>query len=94
MSSTGVPQSDGDLNNAVRMKIRHYRQVHEDRTFPIVFLPVVVRTSGHVYEDLVPRLFLDAHRETSILGGELPEECDQFRSEESEQVVTYTFGES
>jgi hypothetical protein len=27
VSSTGAPQSDGALNNAVRIKTRHYRQL-------------------------------------------------------------------
>jgi hypothetical protein len=44
-SSTGAPQSDGVLNNADRMKIRHYRQIYADRSDPIVFLPVAVSTS-------------------------------------------------
>ena len=48
--STGAPQSDGALNKAARMKIRHYRL-----------------------------LFLHAHREDSILTGELPEESEPFR---------------
>jgi hypothetical protein len=60
------------------MKIRHYRQIYADRPDPIVFLPITVSTSGHVYEDF--RLFfLHTHREASILAGELPEESEQFR---------------
>ena len=77
MSSTGVPQSDGALNNAARIKIRHYRHLYADRSDPIVFLPVAVRTSGRVYDDFLRLIFLHAHREASILYGELPEE--QFR---------------
>ena len=46
VSSTGAPQSDGDLNNTVRIKIRHYRQLYTDRPDPIVFLTVVISTSG------------------------------------------------
>ncbi len=61
------------------MKIRHYRQMYADRTDPIVFLSIVVSTSGHVYEDFERLLFLHSHRETSILTGELPEESEQFR---------------
>jgi hypothetical protein len=79
VSSTGAPQPDGALNKAVRKKIRYYRQVYVDRTDPIVFLPITVRTSGRVYEDFTRLLFLHAHREASILDGELPEESDQFR---------------
>ena len=48
--STGAPHPDGTLNKAARMKIRHYRQIYADRPDPIVFLPIVVRTSGRVYE--------------------------------------------
>jgi hypothetical protein len=61
------------------MKIRNYRQVYADRPDPIVFLPIAVSTSGRVYEDFTRLLFLHAHREASILAGELPEESEQFR---------------
>ena len=44
-----------------------------------MFLPITVNTSGRVYEDFARLLFLYAHREASILVGELPEESDQFR---------------
>jgi hypothetical protein len=71
--------SDGTLNKAARMKIRHYRQIYVDRPDPIVFLPIAVSTSGRVYEDFARLLFLHAHREASILAGELPEESEQFR---------------
>jgi hypothetical protein len=42
-------------------------------------LPITVNTSGRVYEDFTRLLFLHAHREASILTGELPEESEQFR---------------
>jgi hypothetical protein len=58
VSSTGVPQSHGALNKTVRMKIRYYRQIYEDRPDPIVFLPIAVITSGRVYEDFARLLFL------------------------------------
>ena len=61
-SSTGAPQSDGTLNNVTRIKIRHYRQLYEDRTDSIVFLAVVVSTSGRVYDDFVRLFFLHVHR--------------------------------
>ena len=77
--STGTPQSDGALNNSVRIKIRHYLQLYTDKSDPIVFLPVTVSTSGHVYDVFVLLLFLHSHSEVSILAGELPEESDQFR---------------
>ena len=70
-SSPRPHHHDGVLNKAVRMKIRHYRQIYADRPDPIVFLSVVVNTSGHVYEDVTRMLFLHAHREASILAGEL-----------------------
>ena len=79
MSSTGAPQPDGALKNAASKKIRHYRQLYADKPDPVIFLPVSVNTSGHIYEDFVRLLFLHAHREASILTGELPEESDQFR---------------
>jgi hypothetical protein len=41
---TGAPQSDGDLSNTVRIKIRHHRQLYADRTDPVVFLSVSVST--------------------------------------------------
>jgi hypothetical protein len=63
--STGAPQPDGVLNKAARMKIRHYRQIYADRPDPIVFLPIVVSTSGRVYEDFARLLFLHVHRENT-----------------------------
>ena len=61
------------------MKIRHYRQIYADRTDPIVFLSITVRTSGRVYEHFARLLFSHEHREVSILSGELPQESEQFR---------------
>ncbi len=61
------------------MKIRHYRQIYTDSPDPIVFLPISVSTSGHVYEDFPRLFFLHEYRETSILDGGLPEESEQFR---------------
>ncbi len=77
--STGALQPDGALNKATRMKIRHYRQIYADRPDLIVFLPIVLNTSGRVYEDFARLLFLHTHREASILAGESPEESEQFR---------------
>jgi hypothetical protein len=79
VSSTGAPQSDGALNNAVRIKIRNDRQLYEDRPDPIVFRTVVVSTSGRVSDDFVRLFFFHVHREGSILAGELTEESEQFR---------------
>ena len=50
-----------------------------DRPGTIVFLPVTVNTSGHVYEDFTRMLFFHVHREVSILTGELPEESVSHR---------------
>ena len=36
-------------------------------------------TTGRMYDDFIRLLFLHAHRETSALANELPEESDQFR---------------
>jgi hypothetical protein len=73
VSSIGAPQSDGALNKTARNKIRHSRQIYADRPDPIVFLPIAVTTLGRVYEDFTRLLFLHAHREASIMPGELPE---------------------
>ncbi len=73
VSSAGAPQPDGVLNKAARNKIRHYRQICTDRPDPIAFLSITVSTSGRVYEDFTRLLFLQAHREASILAGELPD---------------------
>jgi hypothetical protein len=87
VSFTGAPQPDGALNKAARMKIRHYRQIYAYRPDPIVFLSITVSTSGHVYEDFARLLFLHAHREASILDGELSEESEQFRFLRASRLV-------
>ncbi len=46
---------------------------------PIAFIPVVVDTTGHQYDEFIRLLFLHAHREVSALDNELSEESDQFR---------------
>jgi hypothetical protein len=50
-----------------------------NRPDPIAFMPVAVDTSGRVYDDFSLLLFLHAHRETSGLSNEIPEESEQFR---------------
>ena len=42
-------------------------------------MPVVVDTTGRIYEDFSRLLFLHAHREASALANEIPEESEQFR---------------
>jgi hypothetical protein len=72
VSSTSVPLSDGVLNNVVRIKIRHYRQIYTERSDSIVFLPVTVSTSGRVHDNFTRLFFLYVYRESSISTGELP----------------------
>ena len=79
VSSTGAPQPEGALKNAVSKKIRHYRQLYADKPDPIIFLHVAENTSGRVHDDFVRLLFLHAHREASAFAGEVPEESDKFR---------------
>jgi hypothetical protein len=65
----------------VRKKILHYRQLYINRPGTITFLPVVVDTTDHIYEDFSRLLFWSLNREGSSLGKEIPEstESDQFR---------------
>jgi hypothetical protein len=74
-----APDPDGALRTVSRAKIRHYRQLYINRPEPIAFMPVAVDTTGRIYEDFSRLLFLHAHRETSALGNEIPEESEQFR---------------
>ena len=74
-----APESDGTLMTVTRATIIHYRQLYLNRPDPIVFMTVVVDTSGRIYDDFSRFLFLHTHRETSTLTNELPEESDQFR---------------
>ena len=77
--SDGTPKTDGVLKDTVRTKIRNYQRIYLDHLDPIVFLPLVVNTSGWICEDFILFLFLHVHRESSGLSNELPEESDQFR---------------
>jgi hypothetical protein len=63
----------------VRKKILHYHHLYINRPDPIVFLPVVVNTTGHIYDDFSRLLFLHVNRETSVLANEIPEKSGQFR---------------
>ncbi len=63
----------------VRTKVLFYRQLYINRSDPIEFLSVVVNTSDRIYDDFSRLLFLHAHRETSILSDEIPQESGQFR---------------
>ena len=63
--SNGAPEADGSLKVVTRKKIIHYRQLYLDHPEPITFMPVVVDTSGRIYDDFLRLIFLHAHRETS-----------------------------
>ena len=77
--SDGAPDPDGALKDVSRMKIRYYRNLYLNHPDPNVFIPLVVDTTGRLYDEFVLLLFLHTHRETSALVDELPEESDQFR---------------
>jgi hypothetical protein len=79
--SDGYSDPDGTLKETVRLKIRHYRNVYlpVNHPDPISFIPLTVDTTGRLYDDFIRLLFLDSHREASVLANELPEESDQFR---------------
>jgi hypothetical protein len=74
--SDGAPEPDGALREVVRTKIRHYRQLYINRPDPIAFMPVAVDTSGRIYDDFSLLLFLQDHREASVLSNEIPEESE------------------
>ena len=59
--------------------IIHYRQLYIDRPEPIAFMRVAVDTLGRIYDDFLRLLFLDAHREASVLANDIPEESGHFR---------------
>ena len=46
---------------------------------PIVFIPLVVDTTGRLYDKFIRLLFLNTHHEESPLANELSEVSDQFR---------------
>ncbi len=77
-SSDGAPDRDVALKEVARIKIRHYRNLCLNRPDPIVFIPLTVDTTGRMYDEFIRLLFLHAHRETSALDNELPEESDKF----------------
>jgi hypothetical protein len=76
--SDGAPEPDGSIKAVARKKILHYRQVYVDHPDPIAFMPVAVDTSGRIYDDFLRLLFLHAHRESSALANDIPEESDHF----------------
>ena len=77
--SDAAPDPDADFKEVARIKIRHYRNLYLNHPDPIAFIPLAVDTTGRMYDEFIRLLFLHAHRETSVLTNELPEESDQFR---------------
>jgi hypothetical protein len=75
----GAPDPDVDFKEVVRIKIRHCRNLYLNHPDPIACIPLVVDTTGRMYDEFIRLLFLRTHRESSVLTGELPEESDQFR---------------
>jgi hypothetical protein len=79
--SDGAPEADGTLRVVTRKTIIHYLQLYIDRPDPIAFMPVAVDTSDRIYDDFLRFLclFLHAHRESSALANEMPEESGHSR---------------
>ena len=77
--SDGAPDPDGALKEVSRIKIWHYRNIYLNHppVDPSVFIPLSVDNTGHLYDEFIRLLFLHAHRESSALANELPEESDQ-----------------
>jgi hypothetical protein len=67
------------LWTVTRKRFFHYHQLYINRSNPIAFMPLTVDTSVRIYDDFNRLLFLHAHRETSVLANEIPDESDQFR---------------
>ena len=51
LRSTEAPQPDGDLNNTVRLKNKHYKRIYDDLSEPVVFMSVTANTSGRINEE-------------------------------------------
>ena len=77
--SDGAPDPDVSLKEVVRIKISHYRNLYLNHPDPIAFVPLVVDTTGRMYDEFIRLLFLHAHCEASVLDNELTQESDQFR---------------
>ena len=54
----GAPDPDFEIEETVRIKIRHYHNIYLNRPDPIAFLPLEVDTSVLLYNDLIHLLFL------------------------------------
>ena len=57
-SADGAPDPDGLIKEVVRIKIRNYRNVYLNHPDPIAFIPLVVDTTGHLYDEFIRLLFL------------------------------------
>ncbi len=55
------------------------QKLYINRPDPIAFLPTGVDTTGRLHDDFSRLLFLNTHRESSVLTNEIPEESGQFR---------------
>ena len=56
--SDGAPDPDAALKEVATIKIRHYRNLYLNRPDPIAFLPLVVDTTGRMYDEFIRLLFL------------------------------------
>ena len=54
--SDGVPDPDGVIKTTARIKIRYYLNLN--RPDPVAFLPMVVDTTGLLYDDFIRRVML------------------------------------
>ncbi len=68
------------LREVVRKKSLHYHQLYINRPDPIPFLPVVVDTTGRLYDDFSRLLFLHVQREDSVLDNEILRHEDFYTS--------------
>ena len=68
--SDGGPDPDEGFKEVVRIKIRHYRNLYLNHPDPIAFIPLAVDTTGRMYDEFIRLVFLNGHRETSVLDNE------------------------
>jgi hypothetical protein len=55
--SDGAPDPDSAFKEVVRIKIRHYRNLYLNHPDPIPFIPLVVDTTGRMYDEFIRLLF-------------------------------------
>ena len=56
---------DKNLDEKAARKIHKYRELYRDHRRHLDFLPAIASTSGRIHCELLPLLFLHAHRETT-----------------------------